>query len=202
MSITLFIIIFTALISVTAFRNRLVFDKLKLNPYMIVHRKEYFRILGHAVLHVDWTHLIFNMITLYFFGEFVEEALQVIFGYGKLIFILMYVLAAIISSLPSIAKHKNDHWYNSVGASGAVSAILFAGILFNPNMKMIIFPIPIPLPGYVLGLGYLIFSHFMSKKNADNINHDAHITGAIFGFLFPLILEPKLFNLFINNLGG
>ncbi|NJO88776.1 MAG: rhomboid family intramembrane serine protease [Chloroflexia bacterium] len=169
---------------------------------MIVQRKEYFRILGHAIIHVDWTHLIFNMITLYFFGEYVEEAMKVIFGYGKLVFILMYVLAAIISSLPSIAKHKNDHWYNSVGASGAVSAILFAGILLNPNMKMIVFPIPIPLPGYILGLGYLIFSHFMSKKNADNINHDAHITGAIFGFLFPLILEPKLFSLFINNLGG
>ncbi len=202
MSITLFIIIFTALVSVTAFRNREIFDKLKLNPYMIVHRKEYFRILGHAIIHVDWTHLIFNMITLYFFGEYVEEAMNVIFGYGKLVFIMMYVLAAIISSLPSIAKHKNDHWYNSVGASGAVSAILFAGILLNPNMKMIIFPIPIPLPGYILGLGYLIFSHFMSKKNADNINHDAHLTGAIFGFLFPLILEPKLFNLFIDNLGG
>ncbi len=202
MSITLFIIIFTALISITAFSNREVFDKLKLNPYMIVKRKEYFRILGHAVIHVDWTHLIFNMITLYFFGEYVEEAMKVIFGYGKLVFIMMYVLAAIVSSLPSIAKHKNDHWYNSVGASGAVSAILFAGILLNPNMKMIVFPIPIPLPGYILGLGYLIFSHFMSKKNADNINHDAHITGAIFGFLFPLILEPKLFSLFIDNLGG
>ena len=169
---------------------------------MIVQRKEYFRILGHAVLHVDWTHLIFNMITLYFFGEFVEEAMKVIFNHGKLIFILLYILAAVISSLPSIAKHKNDHWYNSVGASGAVSAVLFAGILLNPTMKLIIFPIPIPLPGYVLGLGYLIFSHYMSKRNTDNINHDAHITGAVFGFFFPLILEPKLFNLFLENLVG
>jgi membrane associated rhomboid family serine protease len=202
MSITLFIIIFTVLVTITAWRNREVFDKLKLNPYMIIHRKEYFRIVGHAVLHIDWTHLIFNMVTLYFFGEFVEQAMQVIFDYGKLLFILMYILAAIVSSLPSIAKHKNDHWYNSVGASGAVSAILFTSILLNPQNKLIVFPIPIPLPGYLLGLGYLVFSHYMSKKKSDNINHDAHITGAIFGFLFPLILKPQLFYLFINNLTG
>jgi len=202
MSITIFIIIFTALITVTAWRSKEVFDKLKLNPYMIVHRKEYFRIFGHAVLHVDWTHLIFNMITLYFFGEYVEEAMKMIFGYGKMVFVLLYILAAIVSSVPSILKHKNDHWYNSVGASGAVSAILFASILLNPQNKLIIFPIPIPIPGYLLGLGYLVFSHYMSRKKNDNINHDAHITGAIFGFLFPLALEPRLFELFLNNLAS
>ncbi len=202
MSITIFIIILTALVTITAWRNRLVFDKLKLNPYMIVQKKEYLRIVGHAVLHIDWTHLIFNMITLYFFGEYVEYAMSEIFGYGKLVFIFLYILAAIVSSIPSILKHKNHHWYNSVGASGAVSAILFTSILLNPQNKLIVFPIPFPIPGYILGLGYLIVSHYLSKKNADNINHDAHITGAIFGFIFPLILEPQLFYLFINNLAG
>lgn len=202
MNITIFIIFFTILVSALAFRNREIFDKLKLNPYMIIRKKEYLRVLGHAVIHVDWMHLVFNMFTLYFFGFDVEKKLGSYFQYPTTVFILLYVLAAIISSIPSIIKNKNNHWYNSVGASGAVSAVLFTSILLSPNNKLMIFPLPIPIPGYLLGLGYLIVAHYMSKKNNDNINHDAHITGALFGFIFPLLLKPDLLTLFINNLSS
>jgi membrane associated rhomboid family serine protease len=200
MSITLFFIIFTAIISLAAWRNNEIFDKLKLNPYLVIKKKEYFRVLSHALLHVDWTHLIFNMLTLYFFGEYVEQALDLYFTNGILLFIILYIAGAIISSIPTILKHKNDHWYNSVGASGAVAAVLFAGIFFEPKLGIYLFFIPIPIPGYLFGLAYLIYSHYMSKKSTDNINHDAHLAGAIFGFLFPLLLKPALFQVFISNL--
>ena len=200
MSITILIIIFTALISIVAFRNKELFDKLKLNAYMVANKKEYFRLLSHALLHVDWSHLIFNMLTLYFFGDFVEKYIAHYFEYGKLLFVLLYVLGAVVSSIPSVLKHKNDHWYNSVGASGAVSAVLFASIFFDPKNSLYLFAIPIAIPGYMFGLAYLIYSHYMSRRNTDNINHDAHLTGAFFGFLFPLVLKPQLFQVFLDNL--
>lgn len=202
MSITIFIIILIVLISITAWQNKALFDKLKLNPYMVYHKKEYFRIVSHSLLHADWMHLIFNMLTLYFFGEFVEGGLNLYFKSGFLLFILLFFLGAVISSIPSVLKHKNDQWYNSVGASGAVAAILFAGIFFEPKLGIYIFFIPIPIPGYLFGIAYLAYSHYMSRKNTDNINHDAHFAGAIFGFLFPLMLKPDLFNIFLYKLIG
>jgi len=202
MSITLLIIILIVITSVTAWQNRTMFDKLKLNPYMVYHKKEYIRIVSHSLLHADWMHLIFNMLTLYFFGEFVESGLSLYFKSGVLLYILLFILGAVISSIPSVLKHKNNHWYNSVGASGAVAAILFAGILFEPKLGIYIFFIPIPIPGYLFGIAYLAYSHYMSRKNADNINHDAHFAGAVFGFLFPILLKPDLVQIFIYKLTG
>ncbi len=200
MSITLFIIILTSLVSIAGFRNRELFDKLKLNPYLIIHKKEYFRVFSHAVLHADWTHLGFNMFTLYFFGSSAEKYFNHFFEHGKLMFVMLYIIGIIVSAIPSIIKHKNDHWYNSIGASGAVAAVLFASIFFDPRMGIYIFLIPIPIPGFVFGIAYLVYSQYMGKKNTDNINHEAHITGAIFGFLFPLVLNPGLFSIFWNGL--
>jgi membrane associated rhomboid family serine protease len=183
-----------------AWKNRELFDKMKLNPYMVIHKKEYFRVIGHAFLHADWTHLIFNMITLLLFGKLVEQGLSLYFNNGMTLFMLLFLLGAIVSSIPTIVKHKNNHWYNAVGASGAVSAVLFAGIFFEPMMGIYLFLIPIPIPGIIFGIAYLAYSHYMSKKNTDNINHDAHFTGAIFGFIFPLTLKPALFELFVYKL--
>jgi membrane associated rhomboid family serine protease len=149
MSVTIFIILLIVIISVYAWQNKQLFDKLKLNPYMVVYKKEYFRIISHSLLHADWMHLIFNMLTLYFFGQFVEDGLKLYFHSGFLLYILLFCLGAIISAIPSILKHKNDHWYNSIGASGAVAAILFAGIFFEPKLGIYIYFIPIPIPGYL-----------------------------------------------------
>jgi membrane associated rhomboid family serine protease len=188
------------MVTIMAWQNRQLFDKLKMNPYMVVHKKEYFRLLSHALLHADWMHLIFNMLTLYFFGEFVEGGLKLYFDHGILLYILLFVIGAIVASIPSVLKNKNNHAYNSVGASGAVAAILFSGIFFEPKLGIYLFFIPIPIPGYLFGIAYLAYSHYMSRKNVDNINHDAHFAGAIFGFIFPVLLKPDLFNVFIYKL--
>jgi len=200
MNITLFIILLTSLVSIIAFKNRNIFDKLKLNPYLVFHKKEYFRVISHAVLHADYTHLFFNMFTLFFFGKYTERYLNNYFDNGTLMYIGLYVVGIIVASIPSILKHKNNHWYNSIGASGAVAAVLFTAIFFDPRMPIILFLIPIPIPGFVFGIAYLAYSHHMSKKDSDNINHDAHFAGAIFGFVFPLIFNPQLFSVFLNNL--
>jgi len=202
MSITLFIILLTGLVSILGFKNRELFDKFKLNPYAVVHKKEYVRVFSHAVLHADWAHLGFNMFTLWFFGRSAEQYFNYYFAHGTLMFILIYVLGIVFSALPSIIKHKNELWYNSIGASGAVAAVLFASIFFDPRMGIYIFLIPIAIPGFVFGIAYLAYTQYMGKKSMDNINHDAHFAGAIFGFVFPLIMQPALFSVFLHKLIG
>lgn len=198
---TYVIIAITVLISISAFNNRNLFYKFQYNPYQVYHSKQYYRIFSHALIHADWNHLIFNMLTLYFFGGYVESAFKYYFdSLGILIFILMYVLAILISSLKTLHKHKDNSWYNAVGASGAVSAVLFSFILFKPLGKIYIFFIPIGIPAIVLGVAYLVYSAYMAKRNVDNIGHDAHFWGAVFGFAFPLIFDFKLGVYFLAQL--
>jgi membrane associated rhomboid family serine protease len=141
------------------------------------------------------------MLTLFFFGTYVEDAFTVIFGkIGLFYFIFMYVSAMFISSIYTLAKHKDNYSYNAVGASGAVSAVLFSFILLNPLDKIYFFFIPIGIPAIVFGVAYLLYSAYMSKQNMDNIGHDAHFYGAVFGFLFPLALDYNLIYNFIGKL--
>jgi membrane associated rhomboid family serine protease len=201
---TYILIAFTALVSIPAFHNQDLFLKLLFSPYQVYHRRQFYRLLTHGFLHANWTHLIVNMLVLFFFGPYVENYLKMILGpemqpWYRLIYLLFYFAAIIVSSLVSLFKHKNNVWYNAVGASGAVSAILFFFIFFKP-WELIYFYGIIPVPGIIMGLLYLMYSHFMSKREADNINHDAHITGALFGFIFPLLLDYKLIHYFISEL--
>jgi membrane associated rhomboid family serine protease len=199
--ISYLIILVTIVISASALNRREIFYKLQFNAYQVYHYKQWYRIFSHALIHADWNHLIFNMLTLFFFGKFVVDSFGTIFGnLGVIYFFLMYVLAILISSLPSLQKNKNNPSYNAVGASGAVSAVLFSYILLNPLGKIYIFFIPIGIPAIIFGILYLIYSAVMAKKNIDNIGHDAHFWGAVFGFLFPLFLENKLFLLFLSQI--
>ena len=193
MGLTLFLIIATSAVSITAFNNKGLFDKLKFNAYMIVRKNEKGRIFAHGLLHADWGHLIVNMFVLYMFGEIVEQYFtEIMPKFGKLLYIAMYVLAIPVSTIPALIKHKNHTYYNSVGASGAVSAILFASILLDPTTSVMFIFIPIPIPSPIFGVLYLGYSYYMSKKNADNIAHDAHFAGSVFGFIFPIIIQPYL----------
>lgn len=190
---TLFIILITAAVSISAFNNPTLFHKLLFNPYTIERRKEYYRFLSHALLHADWFHLILNMFVLYSFGSMVENYYEYLFGSPKGIFyyIFLYVGGVGFASLPSFGKHRTNYNYNSVGASGAVSAVLFAAIILEPNSKVYVFAI-LPLKAYLFGVLYLGLEWYLAQKAADNINHDAHFVGAIFGLVFTIFLKPTL----------
>jgi membrane associated rhomboid family serine protease len=202
---TIIIVAFTSIISILSFSNQKLFDKLKFNPYKVYHNKEYYRFISHAFVHADWVHLIINMIVFYSFGQGLEQYLTslkyegIIRFHPALYFVFLYFSAIIISSITTLKKFKNVYEYNAVGASGAVSAILFACIFFNPWHKLLFWAI-IPVPGILFGVLYLGYSHYMSKRGSDNINHDAHFLGALYGLSFPVLLEPTLFYGFIQQL--
>lgn len=197
--VTYLIIAAVSLVSITAFNRNEVLYKFMFNPYQVKHNRQWYRFISHAFIHANWEHLIFNMLTLFFFGIFVEDSFSFLFGEkGYLVYLLEFVLAGIISSVPSYFKYKENYSYNALGASGAVSAILFSSILLNPLNKIYIFFIPIGIPAFIFGFLYLAYSAYMSKRNIDNIGHDAHFWGAVFGFVFPLLLKFELLEYFIN----
>ena len=153
-----------------------------------VHRGQIYRFFSHGLIHADWGHLIFNMISLYLLGEAVELKFVEAFGrLGKLVYLGMYVLALAASEIPSYLKHKDSYHYRSLGASGAVSAVIFAGILFFPLAKLGLFFIPIFIAGFLFGIVYLLVSGWLDRRGGGNINHSAHIFGALFGVGFTII---------------
>lgn len=188
LSITLIIVIITTIISINAFSNGRLMEDLIFYPPAITRRGQWYRFFSCGLIHADWGHLIFNMLSLYLFGENVEEAFTVLFGQkGKLFYLLLYVLALLFSLLPTFAKHKDSYHYRSLGASGAVSAVVFTGILFNPIGGIGLFFIPIFVAGFIFGFIYLAITAWLDKRGADNINHSAHLYGALFGIGFTII---------------
>lgn len=174
--------------------------KLILNPWMVHHRQQYWRLITSGFIHADWMHLIVNLFVLYGFGQAVEGY----YGYyfeekGTYYFTLLYLAGIVLANAPSMAKHKDNHYYSSLGASGAVSAVLFAAILFAPWSKIYLFGI-IGIPGILLGPLYLYNEYRMGKQGGTNINHDAHFWGAIFGIVFTICLKPSIFLNFIDQI--
>lgn len=203
--ITLIIVIATSLFSYLGFQRPELMSRYDFSPYRITHRNEYYRFFSHAFLHADWIHLIINMLVFYSFGRYVEGNFNHLArtGYinsGEFNFILLYVSSIIISGISTFLKRRNDPYYVAVGASGAVSAILFTSIFFSPLEKVYLYGL-LPLPGIVFGILYLAYSSYMSKKAKDNINHDAHFWGAVFGLIYPVLMEPSLFTGFLTQLG-
>lgn len=193
MLITWLIIIFTTGTSLIAFNRNEIFDRWKFNPYLTLHSRQWYRFFTYGLLHVGWFHLIINMFVLYSFGEQVEFFMNYVFGpSGRVYYILLYVGGIIISVIPSFLKHRNHEWYNAVGASGAVSAVVFSSIIFWPSSKIMFLFIPYPIPASIFGIIYLIFSAYMARRASDNIGHDAHFWGALFGALFTIALKPSL----------
>ncbi|UCJ09328.1 rhomboid family intramembrane serine protease [Chitinophaga pendula] len=197
MSFTLAIIILTCLVSITSFSRPEKIDEMSMWPYMIKEKKQYYRFITSGFVHGDWGHLFFNMLTLYFFSSQIESVYAQLFG-SKLYFLAFYLISIILSDIPSYIKHHNNYAYRSIGASGAVSAVVFSFILFSPWSSIYVFFVK--LPAIIYGVLFLGLSAYMSRRGGDNINHDAHFWGAIVGLAFPLILRPELFNYFINQL--
>jgi len=197
---TTIIIIITAIISVTAFNRPDLMEKLQFNASKIYHQKEYYRLITHGFVHANWEHLIVNMIVLFSFGKAIEAYFQ--YGFGRMAnayFLLLYFGGLLVSNVYALFKHKNNYYYNAVGASGAVSSVLFAAIFFDPWNKIYFFGV-LPIPGIVFAVLYLIYSYYMSRKQQDQIAHDAHFLGATFGFFYPVLLNGRLLEHFIDKL--
>ncbi len=187
---TLVIISITVLISFLAFGNRAIFDRLKFNAYLIHTNKEWHRFLTYGFVHADWMHLLVNMFVLYSFGQIVET----IFVYhfmirGYIYYFLLYIGGIAFSTLFDFGKHKNDYYYNAVGASGAVSSVVFSSIILYPAGKIFLFFIPIGIPAPLFGIAYLAYAAYMAKRGTSNIGHNAHFWGAIFGIVFTIALD-------------
>lgn len=202
MSVTLLIILFTAITSVIAFSNAELMEKLKFNAYSIKHNRQWYRFVSHGLVHADWLHLLINMLVLYSFGNNIVEPLfrQLFAELGIFYYLFLYITAIAIASLRSYERYKNNVYYNAVGASGAVSAILFSSIILYPTGKIMLFLIPIPIPAPIFGILYLIYSAYMAKKSKDNIGHDAHFWGAVYGVVLTILYKPALFFYFIHQI--
>lgn len=193
MNYTIIIVAVTALISALSFRNRSMFYALSLNPYSIFRKNQWYRLITHGFVHADVMHLVINMLVLYSFGQYVEAFI------GGNNFLIMYFTALVFSSLKDLFTKKDSYLYNSIGASGAVSAVVFASILFAPWSKIYFMAI-LPIPSIIFGVLYIWYEQYAGRRSGDNINHSAHIWGAVYGLLFPIIVKPGLFMHFINAL--
>lgn len=194
-SITFIIIIATLIVSIIAFKNEEVMENLIFYPPAVTDKNQFYRFITSGFIHADVAHLAFNMISFFLFSNaLVEPAFMEFFGdYGRAMLLLMYLLALIVALLPTYLKNKNNENYRSLGASGAVSAVVFAGIMISPLSQLGFFIIPPVIPGFIFGPLYLVLSFYMDKRGGDNINHSAHIWGALFGVIF-MIIATKLYS--------
>jgi membrane associated rhomboid family serine protease len=185
--IVLGLIIANFLATIKGFQDDSFFNKYKFQVGKILNGEK-IRMVTSGFLHVDWIHFGFNMYALYLFGRIVT------IYFSDVNFLLIYFASLLAGSMYSLLQNKKDYYYSAVGASGAVSGVIFSGIMLYPDMELIMFPLPIPLPGYVFGIGYLLYSIYGMKAKMGNIGHSAHLGGAIGGFLVTLLLRPSVFN--------
>jgi membrane associated rhomboid family serine protease len=202
MSLTLIIIILTGLISMQAFNNPNVRGQLIFHPVTIRETGQWYRFLTHGLIHGDLQHLLINMFVLWQFGTVIEDVFMSVFGglFGRLAFVFLYFSAIVVASVSSYFKHRYNYGYSAVGASGATSALVFSYILFAP-WQWFIFP---PLPAILFGVAYLWYSSYMEKRGMDNIGHNAHFWGAVYGAIFTLVAltlaRPEFLLYFIAEL--
>ncbi|MBV5312579.1 MAG: rhomboid family intramembrane serine protease [Prolixibacteraceae bacterium] len=199
---TIILIAITVVVSYAAFNSAKLMDKLQFNASKIWYKKEYHRLITHAFVHANWEHLFVNMIVLFSFGRAIEAYFKYNFGSNHILyFFLLYFGGILTSNIYALIKHHKNYFYNAVGASGAVASVLFASIFFDPWNNIYFFGI-LPIPGIVFAGLYLVYSYQMSHKQKDNVAHDAHFLGALYGFIFPIILNPRLFQTFLDKLFG
>jgi membrane associated rhomboid family serine protease len=194
MPVASIIFLFTIVTSIYAFNDNNLFGKFMLHPYSVSRKHKVYTLITSGLIHADWMHLIFNMMTFFFFAFQLEAMI------GSWQFGMVYILSLVLSDIPSVMKHKNDMWYNSLGASGAISGVLFSYILFQPFSSMMIFPIPIPIWAIIFGPLYLVYCAYASRHARDHINHDAHLFGALAGMVVTVAVVPGVIPHFISQL--
>ena len=185
--IVLGLIVANLLVTLKGFQDDTFFNKYKFQVGKILNGEK-IRMITSGFLHADWLHFGFNMYALYLFGGIVINR------FSNENFLLIYFASLLVGSMYSLYQNKKDPFYSAIGASGAVSGVIFSGIMLYPQMELIMFPLPIPLPGYVFGIGYLLCSIYGMKAKLGNIGHSAHLGGAIGGYLVTLLLRPSVYN--------
>ncbi|MDX1667659.1 MAG: rhomboid family intramembrane serine protease [Saprospiraceae bacterium] len=200
--LTIILVIMTGIISYQAFNNTAMKHKLMFHPVSVKKSGEWYRFISHGFVHANWEHLLINLFVLWQFGTVIEGFFNAIFSpaVGRVAFLFLYFSAIVIAAIPSYIRHGDNNYYASLGASGATSALVFAYILINP-WGWFLFP---PLPAIFFGVAYLWYSSYMGKRGGDNIAHDAHLWGAVYGLVFTLTsalaLQPVVVQRFINEL--
>ena len=197
MSIALVIFIATLVASLAGLYARpQLIERSLFRPYWFLRRRQYATAVTSGFVHADLPHLAFNMVTFWFFAFPLEKQV------GSVRFAILYLLALVVSDLGTFFKHRNDPQYASLGASGAISAVLFAAIVYFPWMKLFIIPIPLPIPAPLFAVGYVAYSWYSARQARGRINHDAHLGGALFGLLFVLLTDPAAFGQLLRWLGA
>jgi membrane associated rhomboid family serine protease len=219
-NILLLIILLTVIVSLSAFNNKDKMYQYMFIPARIQETGEKYRFFSHMFIHADYLHLIFNMMSLYFLGNFmldtiggtymdskgdileVQDGWIQKYGYiqGQVLFAVLYISGGLFATIIPYARNKNNPNYMSLGASGAVSAVIFAAIIWNPTMKLYLFFIPIGIPAYIFGPLYIAYEIYMDKRGNTGIAHDAHLGGAIFGILFVLFTNIEAGKRFIDQI--
>jgi len=189
------IFIITLITSIYAFNNQQVYGKFMLHPYSVSRHKNLYTLISSGLIHADWMHLFFNGFTFFAFAF----KLEMLLGHWQ--FATLYFVSMVLADIPSVVKHKENYAYHSLGASGAISGVVFSYILFYPLSSLMIFPLPIPIWAIVFGVLYLVYCYFMAKQARDHINHDAHFFGALAGIILTILLVPGIIPHFFEQLG-
>ena len=173
-----------------------IIDRSVFRPYWLARRREYHTLITSGFVHKDVGHLLLNMLTYWFFAFQLERRI------GPLAFALLYVIALVLSEVSTYIKHRQDPNYGSLGASGAISAVLFASIVYFPQQTLFIIPIPVPIPAPLFAIGYLVYSWYSARGQRGGINHDAHLGGALIGLAFVALVEPSAYSGLMQVVGG
>ncbi len=199
-SLSFLIMAVTVAISLLAWQKPAWMDAMTMSPYRIHKKQEYWRFLTSGFIHADFTHLFFNLFSFYFFGTQLEYIFSIIFpGVGGSIYVVFYLLAILVADLPTYFKQRNNPYFNSLGASGAVSAVIFAGIMFFPTEKIYLFGV-VGIPGFIYAGLFTWYSIAMDRKGRDYVNHSAHLYGGLFGVLFITLTRPSTWIEFIQQI--
>lgn len=199
-SLSFLIMAVTVAISLLAWQKSAWMDAMTMSPYRIQKKQEYWRFLTSGFIHADFTHLFFNLFSFYFFGTQLEYIFSIIFpGIGGYVYLVFYLLAILVADLPTYFKQRHNHYFNSLGASGAVSAVIFAGIMFFPTEKIYLFGV-VGIPGFVYAGLFTWYSIAMDRRGRDYVNHSAHLYGGLFGVLFITLTRPSTWIEFVQQI--